>query len=104
MNPVTTNGGKSMLPVGKDGTAFGRDAAGQILKDEFGQPVLVEGRDKELYINKQADLSILGEDHLRTLSQVEAEGGNQTSATGKIIHPAAQKAFKSLITGCFSGL
>lgn len=102
MNPVTTNGGKSMLPVGKDGTAFGRDAAGQILKDEFGQPVLVEGRDKELYINKQADLSILGEDHLRTLSQVEAEGGNQTSATGKIIHPAAQKAFKSLITGGLS--
>lgn len=102
VNPITTNGGKSMLPVGKDGTAFGRDAAGQILKDEFGQPVLVEGRDKELYINKQADLAVLGEDHLRTLSQVEAEGGNQTSATGKIIHPAAQKAFKSLITGGLS--
>lgn len=102
MNPVTTNGGKSMLPVGKDGTAFGRDAAGQILKDEFGQPVLVEGKDKELYINKQADLSVLGEDHLRTISQVEAEGGNQTSATGKNILPAAQRAFKDLITNKLS--
>jgi GH24 family phage-related lysozyme (muramidase) len=98
MNPVTTNGGKSILPVGKDGTAFGRDAAGQILKDEFGQPVLVEGKDKELYINKQADLAVLGEDHLRTISQVEAEGGNQTSATGKNILPAAQRAYKDLIT------
>ena len=99
MNPVTTNGGKSMMPVGKDGTEFGRDAAGQILKDERGQFVLVEGKDKELYINKQADLSVLGEDHLRTISQVEAEGGNQTSATGKLILPAAQSAFKDLITG-----
>ena len=99
MNPVTTNGGKSVLPVGKDGTEFGRDAAGQILKDERGQFVLVEGKDKELYINKQADLSVLGEDHLRTISQVEAEGGNQTSATGKLILPAAQSAFKDLITG-----
>ena len=99
MNPVTTNGGKSVLPVGKDGTEFGRDAAGQILKDERGQFVLVEGKDKELYINKQADLAVLGEDHLRTISQVEAEGGNQTSATGKLILPAAQSAFKDLITG-----
>ena len=99
MNPVTINGGKSVLPVGKDGTEFGRDAAGQILKDERGQFVLVEGKDKELYINKQADLAVLGEDHLRTISQVEAEGGNQTSATGKLILPAAQSAFKDLITG-----
>ena len=99
MNPITTGGGKSsVLPVGKDGTAFGRDAAGQILKDEFGQPVLVEGRDKELYINKQADLSVLGEDHLKAIAQAEAEGGNQTSATGRIIHPAAQKTYKDLVT------
>jgi GH24 family phage-related lysozyme (muramidase) len=98
MYPITTNGGKSILPMGKDGTAFGRDAAGQILKDEFGKPVLVEGKDKELYINKEADLAVLGEDHLRTISRVEAEGGNQTSATGKNILPAAQRAYKDLIT------
>ena len=98
MHPVTINSGKSMLPMGKDGTEFGRDAAGQILKDEFGQPVLVEGKNKELYINPKADLAVLGEDHLRTISQIEAEGGNQTSATGKLILPAAQRAYKDLIT------
>lgn len=97
MYPITTNG-KSVLPMGKDGTEFGRGTDGQILKDESGKPVLVEGKDKELYINKQADLSILGEDHLRTIAQAEAEGGNQTSATGKNILPAAQRFYKDLIT------
>ncbi len=102
MYPVTTNGGKSTLPMGKDGTEFGRDTDGKILKDEFGRPLLVEGKDKELYINKQADLAVLGEDHLRTISQIEAEGGNQTSATGKNILPAAQRFYKDLITNKLS--
>lgn len=100
--PVTGNGGKSMMPVGKDGTEFGRDSAGQILVDEFKQPVLIKGKDGELYLNPNASKSVLSEDSLRMLAMAEAENGQQTSATGKIIHPAAQKAYKSLVTGRLS--
>ena len=100
--PVTGNGGKSMFPVGKDGTEFGRDPTGQILVDEFKQPVLIKGKNGELYLNPNASKSVLSEDSLRMLAMAEAENGQQTSATGKIIHPAAQKAFKSLITGGLS--
>lgn len=102
MYPVTGSGGKSMMPVGKDGTEFGRDPTGQILVDEFKQPVLIKGKDGELYLNPKASKSILGEDSLRMLAMVESENGQQTSATGKIIHPEAQKAFKSLVTGRLS--
>ena len=102
VNPITVNGGKSVLPVGKDGTEFGRDSAGEILVDEFKQPVLIKGKDGELYLNPNASKSVLSEDSLRMLAMAEAENGQQTSATGKIIHPAAQKAFKSLVTGRLS--
>lgn len=101
-HPVTGNGGKSMMPVGKDGTEFGRDSAGEILVDEFKQPVMIKGKDGEFYLNPNASKSVLSEDSLRMLAMAEAENGQQTSATGKIIHPAAQKAFKSLITGGLS--
>ena len=100
--PVTGNGGKSMFPMGKDGTEFGRDPTGQILVDEFKQPVLIKGKDGELYLNPNASKSVLSEDSLRMLAMAEAENGQQTSATGKIIHPAAQKAYKSLVTGRLS--
>jgi GH24 family phage-related lysozyme (muramidase) len=102
MYPVTGNGGKSMMPVGKDGTEFGRDSAGEILVDEFKQPVLVKGKDGEFYLNPNASKSVLSEDNLRMLAMAEAENGQQTSSTGKIIHPAAQKAFKGLVTGRLS--
>lgn len=100
--PVTGNGGKSMFPMGKDGTEFGRDPTGQILVDEFKKPVLIKGKDGEFYLNPNASKSVLSEDSLRMLAMAEAENGQQTSATGKIIHPEAQKAYKSLVTGRLS--
>lgn len=101
-HPVTGNGGKSILPVGKDGTEFGRDISGNILKDEFGQEVLVKGKDGELYLNPNASKSVLGEESITMLAKAEAENGQQTSATGKIIHPEAQKVFKGLVQGRLS--